>query len=339
MKALKVLAWIVGVLAALFLILLFAAPSQLHVERSIQVNAPANVVWEHLVKFENFNKWSTWRQADTAAVYTITGTDGTEGAYTSWKGEKLGEGKLQHISLTPYKEIKQKIYFFKPFSSEANIFFTLEETDGKTKVNWGFDAEYQRPQNIMGMFMKGALEKDFQQGLDNMKKAVESHKPEAGATPEAGKWEVKETEFPATTYAVARKTIPISEIDKYIAASLPEVYETVTAAGLPPGVPTGLVFSYDEKTGKTDIATAIPIPADSKAGPKLKLFTLNTAKAVYVDFYGPYEKTPEAHTAIDAYLSTRNLKHKYPVIEQYVTDPASEQDTAKWLTKVIYILE
>ncbi|UYQ92925.1 SRPBCC family protein [Chitinophaga horti] len=177
MKALKVLAWIVGVVVALFLVLVFAAPSHLRVERSILVNAPANVVWDYLAKFEHFNKWSTWKLADTAAVYTLTGIDGTAGAFITWKGEKIGEGKLEHISLEPYKHIRQKIYFFKPYHSQANIFFQLEDADGKTKVTWGFDANYGRPENIMGMFMKGALEKDFQQGLDNMKAVVEHRKP------------------------------------------------------------------------------------------------------------------------------------------------------------------
>jgi effector-binding domain-containing protein len=335
MKALKVLAWIIGVLAALFLILLFAAPSHLHVERSVQVNAPLNVVWEHLVKFENFNKWSTWRQADTAAVYTISGTDGTEGASTSWDGKKIGKGKLEHISLTPYKTIKQKIYFYTPVHMEADVFFELEDTDGKTKVTWGFDGDYDRPQNILGMFMKGALEKDFQQGLDNMKNAVEKHQPATANS----KWPVKETDFPTTTFAMLRKEVRIKDIDKFITTNLPAVYEAVMAAKLAPGTPTGLIFSWDENTGKTDMAAAIPVPADSKAGAGYQLYTLPASKGVYVDFYGPYEKTYEAHAAIDTFLKAANRKQKWPVLEQYITDPASEPDTTKWLTKVIYLSE
>lgn len=338
MKALKVLAWIIGVLAALFLILLFAAPSQLHVERSIMVNAPANVVWDYLVKFENFNKWSTWRKADTAAVFTISGTDGSTGSSTSWKGPKIGEGKLENISLDPYKQVKQQISFFKPFTSVADVFFVLEETEGKTKVTWAFDANYTRPQNIMGMFMKGALEKDFQQGLDNMKAMIEAGngKAQPGAI---SSWEVKETDFPAAIYAAIRKEVKISAIDTFLGNSLPGIYEEITAAGFPPGTPTGLIYSWNEEQQVTSMAAGIAVPADARAGKTYTLLKVPASKAVYVDFYGAYEKTQEAHHAIDQYLTGKHLKHKWPILEQYITDPAAEQDTSKWLTKVIYFLE
>jgi effector-binding domain-containing protein len=62
-------------------------------------------------------------------------------------------------------------------------------------------------------------------------------------------------------------------------------------------------------------------------------------KALVIDYYGSYEGIGGAHMAMDEYVKSNNLKQKSPVLEQYITDPETEPDTSKWLTKVIYLLE
>jgi len=180
MKVVKILAWIIGILLVLFVILMLVAPVNMHVERTVAIKAPAPVVWEHIVKFEKFNEWNTWRKADPAAQYTTSGEDGTVGAVNSWKGEKIGEGKLEHLALDPYTSIRQRLTFIKPWESEAAVFFKLEEAGGNTHVTWGFDAAYPRPMNVMGLFMEGALEKDFDEGLNNLKKIAEADTTQPG---------------------------------------------------------------------------------------------------------------------------------------------------------------
>ena len=39
------------------------------------------------------------------------------------------------------------------------------------------------------------------------------------------------------------------------------------------------------------------------------------------------------------YLQQKKMTSSLPVIEEYVTDPTVEKDTAKWLTKIIYFVE
>ncbi|KAA2245070.1 SRPBCC family protein [Chitinophaga agrisoli] len=174
MKILRALLWIIGILIVVAVILLFAAPTKMHIERSVEINAPAPTVWEHIVKFEQFNKWNTWNKVDPGAQYSINGQDGTVGASSNWKGEKIGEGKLEHIALEPYKTIKQKLSFIKPWESSADVFFNLGGSDGKTTVTWGFDSEFPRPMNVMGLFMEGSLKKDYDDGLRELKRQAEA---------------------------------------------------------------------------------------------------------------------------------------------------------------------
>jgi effector-binding domain-containing protein len=43
--------------------------------------------------------------------------------------------------------------------------------------------------------------------------------------------------------------------------------------------------------------------------------------------------------ALDEYMAEKGLQYIPPVVEEYLTDPGQEPDTAKWLTKVIYFVE
>jgi uncharacterized membrane protein len=77
-------AFLLCVVITIVLLSFFMATSQ-KVERAITINAPAAVIFEQIVKLENFNKWSVWNREDSSIQHTMTGADGTVGAATSWK--------------------------------------------------------------------------------------------------------------------------------------------------------------------------------------------------------------------------------------------------------------
>ncbi|NIG52344.1 SRPBCC family protein [Chitinophaga sp. Cy-1792] len=339
MKALKTFAWIIGVLVFLFLVLIFIAPTRMHVEATVEIDAPASIVWNDIVRFEKFNEWSAWKQMDSTTTYTILGDDGTVGATYSWNGKKIGEGKLQHLSLEPYKLVQQKLTFIKPFKSEADVSFNLFEAGKKTKVVWSFDARYNRPQNLMSWIMKGAFSSDFQKGLNNLKSMAEADKRGPGS-PNGVNETVKEMNYPATTYAAIRKSIPQKGITAFYRNNLKQIYIAATAAKLQPGVPCGLFFAWDTITHQADMAAAVPVPEGSiLKGGGIQIIKLPAAKAYYVDYYGPYDKIANAHVALHEYADDNGKKIVLPIMEMYVTDPANEKDSSKWLTKVIYFMK
>lgn len=338
MKVLKTLAWIIGIILFIALALIFFAPTSMHVERTVEIEAPSAIVWNDIVRFEKFNEWNNWKQMDSTARFTITGDDGTIGATDSWKGSKIGEGKLQHLSMDTYKSVTQKLTFVKPFASESDVFFNISESAGKTKVTWGFDTRYKRPQNVMSLFMQGALEKDFAQGLSNLKSMAEAEVKGPG-TPNGIDVTVKEMNFPATTYAAVRKTIPMSRITDYYRKNLETIYNAATAAKMQPGVPCGIFFTWDRKLQQTDMAAAIPVPEGSRSVDGYEIITLPAAQAAYADYYGPYSKIANAHVAIQKFITDKGRKIIPPTIEMYVTDPGKEKDSSKWLTKVIYFMK
>jgi hypothetical protein len=165
---------VIAITAVLSMIL----PVQQTVKRSITINAPAAGIYQQLVKLENFNKFSVWSQQDSTAKYTLTGTDGTVGAATSWTGHPQisGDGKIEITALEPNKKITHKLSFTKPKKGDAISVFTLQETSrDSTTVTWNFELATPRPWNIFNLFysMDKQMGKDFEYGLANMKAAME----------------------------------------------------------------------------------------------------------------------------------------------------------------------
>lgn len=159
------------------LILSFFMATSQKVEKSITINAPASTVFEQLVKLENFNKWSLWNRQDSSVKHTITGTDGTVGAITSWSGapEISGEGKMEITSIEINKKVTHTISFISPRENKAESAFLLKEIEAGTLVTWQFNLATPRPWNIFNLFysMEKEMGKDFEDGFLLLKTLIE----------------------------------------------------------------------------------------------------------------------------------------------------------------------
>ena len=62
----------------------------------------------------------------------------------------------------------------KPWEATNQVYFTTEAAgENQTKVKWAMSGTTPFPMNIMMVFMKGSLEKDFEKGLANLKENLE----------------------------------------------------------------------------------------------------------------------------------------------------------------------
>jgi effector-binding domain-containing protein/uncharacterized protein YndB with AHSA1/START domain len=311
------------------------------VERTITIKASVEKVYAELVKLENFNRWSVWNKRDSTVQLMVSGKDGTTGAYTSWKGdpEISGEGKISIAELIPNQKIVHQLIFTSPKQGEAESEFKLENINGNTKLTWEFDLATPRPKNIFNLFysLDKQMGKDFEEGLANFKSGFENNNP--GET--VKKYIVKPINFPATTYAVVRQKVKWADISSFYTQSLPVIYQEIQrmkATGS--GAPSGLYYEWDNANQQTDMAAAIPVTTGTKLNdPMLQVVDISGSKALYVDYYGPYDKMEPAYNSIQKYIAENKLKEKRPYIEQYITDPATQKDTSKWLTRIIYLVE
>jgi len=330
------LLFIAGITAVLSLVM----PVKQTIKRSIDIKAPASVVYEQLIKLENFNRWSAWNQHDSSVKHTITGTDGTIGAATSWTGDPdiSGKGKMEITALEENSRVSHHIQFMQPKKGNAESEFTLSEKNNITTVNWKFDMATPRPWNVFNLFssMDKQMGKDFDDGLLALKAITEKKAGTAGTTT----YNVEEMNFPATSFAIIRQQIKIGDMPAFFQEHMPILYTEAAMENVSPGTASGLFYLYDEKNQLADIAAALPVPPGTKLNnPIIQVIDIPASKAVYITYSGSYDNLKGAYASIDAYLKENKLEQKAPSIEQYITGPSSEKDSSKWVTKIVFLIE
>jgi len=337
MKVFKVIGIIILVLAALIIIAGLVAPKKYSVERTIIINAPKELVFNHIKYWRNWQAWSPWAEMDSTMTSSVEGADGEIGSVYKWIGnpETTGKGEMTNTGLKDLEEIAYHLHFIEPWESESEGYVRILAENGATKVSWGFYGKTPFPWNIFMLFMSmdKMIGKDFERGLELLKNICEE---EASVVLS---YEVKQVDFPAKSYAIIQQEIQFSEVAGFFTKAYGIIQQVINKKGMRmAGVPAGVYYSWDEQKMTTNMAAAIPIKGSVAEG-DVKTIDLPASKAYMVEYYGPYDKSMAAYQALDFYFMKNKLTFKTPVVEEYITDPASEPDTSKWLTKIYFFAE
>lgn len=335
MKALKIIGIVLVVLVAAVLVTGLIAPTAFHVERSVTIDAPQDYVWSYTNTLEGMQAWSPWLELDPDQETSLQGTDGTVGAVHSWKGnEDVGEGS-QEIMKIEEGHLETHLHFVAPWESHADAFVNVEEAEnGQTTVSWGFDSESPFPMNAMMLFMDmdAAVGKDFEKGLNKLKVLVEESKANRK---EFGGFTISEAEMDMQTFAGRKDTIGFDEMEAFFKANFGAAYGAAMEQEKEPmGPPCSVYFDWDEEANQCVLLAGVPL----KEGENLEGFDAHVlgGKALLIEYYGPYEGSAKAHEAMEAYMKWHGLELRDAVVEEYVTDPTTEPDQSKWLTRVYY---
>ena len=96
MKILRYLLYFFASIAAIIITMGLFAKKNYAIERSIDIKAPRDTVFEQIKFFKNFRRWSPWSEIDSDMKVSIEGTDGAQGAKFHWDGnEDVGKGFIE----------------------------------------------------------------------------------------------------------------------------------------------------------------------------------------------------------------------------------------------------
>lgn len=166
--------YIIGGIILLIALLAFVIPTAFEHKAEIVINKPKTEVFEYLKSLKNQNNWGVWNQMDPEMKQVFTGTDASVGFISAWEGKKAGKGAQEIKKITEGERIDLELRFEKPFKVTNSVYYTTTTVEGnKTKVVWVMYGNSPRPFNIMFLLMKGALLKDFNKGLANLKAILE----------------------------------------------------------------------------------------------------------------------------------------------------------------------
>jgi hypothetical protein len=165
---------ILGLIVAL-LVISALLPNSFNVEKSTVINKPISAVMSRIANLNDYALWNPWQQSDPTATKTITGTPGSPGHKYAWEGKKVGVGALT-LNQMDDRNIHFDLEFFKPWKSKAKDNWHFESIgSNETKVIWQNSGQLPWPvARLMGPMISKGLNRQFVEGLNNLKKLCES---------------------------------------------------------------------------------------------------------------------------------------------------------------------
>jgi hypothetical protein len=169
--------YILYVLMAIIVTLLVVAlylPNRYFYEKSTIIKMPSDFVLDKVGDLRCYAEWNPWQKKEPNAKKTFTGTPKTNGHTYAWEGKKVGQGNIT-IRDIDSKHIFFLLEFIKPFKATARDNWVFEEWgNGETKVTWQNFGNLPYPLGrLMGYMMNKTLDRQFTEGLQNLKKFCE----------------------------------------------------------------------------------------------------------------------------------------------------------------------
>lgn len=328
--------WLKKILLALVVIVIlilgigFLLPRQVHVERSITIDAPRATVFALVDGFRTFNKWSPWFDADPEATYTYDGPDFGVGAKMSWQGDpkKVGAGSQEIVETRAPELVKARLDFGEQGAATAT--YVLSREGPGTKVTWGFDTDLggNPLARYTGLFFDRMIGADYEKGLGALKSLAESL-PKTDF--EGLQIEVVEVEPTTLAYVETSSSKDEPAIAAAIGVAYGQIQRFMKANGLnevgPPltiNIEWGDSGTVFEPAIVVDRAPEKEVPADSP----VKVKTGYAGKALKVVHVGPYREMAATYDKLDAFVAAHGYERAGPPWDAYVSDPGETPEDA-----------
>ncbi len=317
-------------LLAAFVVTGYLLPKQVHIERSISINRPANMMFELLNGYRYYNEWSPWAERDPQAEFVVSGPDTGVGARLSWIGEPnlVGSGWQEIVASKPYEEINIKLDF--DAQGIADTGFKLVSEGDTTQVTWFFDTDLTKGVNFLDSFLAryfGLLFDrwvggDYERGLANLKQYAESLDLSEFSQIEIERVSVLSQDILFVTSSSSQESTDVAQA---MAAAYAEISAFMNINGIKmTGQPMAITRAWQEGGYQFDAAIPVDfIPAQLSGNINSGLSPAGPAvRAVH---HGAYDHMMPTYEKLAAYMSAHGLSQGTVSWEHYVTDPGSTE--------------
>lgn len=160
-------------------ILFFAAtrPDSFRVERSVNISAPPEKIFQLINDLHSMQTWSAWEKVDPGMKRTHNGAASGVGAIYAWEGnQEIGQGRMEITESSPPTRVVIRMDFIKPFPARNTLEFTLQASDGSTLVTQAIYGPSPYLSKLMGLVfdMDRMIGGKFEASLAALKSAAET---------------------------------------------------------------------------------------------------------------------------------------------------------------------
>lgn len=325
MKVLKRLLIAAVAIVVLVVVIGLLLPRTRHLERSIEIDAPASVVFAQINGFRHFNDWSPFMAVMPEASYAFEGPDYGVGSKLSWEAaEPEAEvGSQTIVASTSYERVDIELDL--GAQGEAQSAFLLQKANGGTRLTWTFDTDFglDIPARYWGIFLDRQLGPLYAQGLANLKRIAES-------LPNVD-WsdiEIDITVVPSTTiaYATGNSSADPTEISAALAATYGQVLGFVSTNGLQlAGQPFAITNYWDDRGWGFDAGVPVSGTPTRGAGPDsmVRMGETYGGRVVRAVHVGPYTDLASTYAKVEAFIVAHKLQKNGRPWDVFVSDPGN----------------
>jgi hypothetical protein len=321
--------FLIFIIAGMVLVLAFIEPNDVTVSRSILIKAPKESIFEQIVTFQKWEKWSTLFSNDSSVKLSYNGASGQAGSSLEWKGDEgsTGEGIIKNNGIDG-SSMRYSFTVTKPAELLADGIISAKDTGEYTKVTWTFHKHFPFLANaILVVFdLDKYMGGDFERSLANLKKYVESEiEPLIDIT---------EVAYTGGVIAGIRDTVEWNEMETFFGDTYSLFIKTPTEKIT--GEHLGIYYDRDTVKRRADVMAGLQVADSSIPVNGITYIDISESRAFKATFKGCYSGATRVHNALTKHISARGMT-KWLSIEEYKIYPGNESDSSKWVTN-IYVL-
>ncbi len=301
-----------------------------HVQRSIQIAASPEQVFDRVADFNTWTKWSPWLLAEPEAQVTVTDNARNVGAVYAWQGEVVGAGEIEHLRLDRPHKIEDEIRFLRPFRSRSQVVFELQPVGSETQLTWHMQGSLPWFMFWMKPMMQTFIGMDYGRGLRMLKEWIETGNIQSQTTI-TGVVPVG----PLHMLGV-RDQCAVADVSKSMEAAFKKVSNLFHQQNLPTdGGMISVYHRFDMKAGTFDYTSGYVVPESTLGqADQLTSWSLPASNAFCVKHIGSYHHLGNAWSVANQIARYKKLKQcKLGTFELYRTTPPETPD-AELLTEI-----
>ena len=330
-------------LFAAFIVTGYLLPTHAHVERSITIDRPANMLFTILNDYQYFRQWSPWVERDPNAEYIISGPDTGVGARLSWMGAPnlVGSGWQEIIASKPDEQIDIRLAYDSQGVSKSS--FLLQPSGEATSITWVFDSDLTEGLNIFDGFMAryfGLLfdrwiGNDYEKGLAKLKQFAESQPVSDFKQVDISRMDVSAQDI---LYVTTSSTRQAADIASAMTLAYREISEFMHTSGIKmTGQPMAITRAREEGVYYVDAAIPVAIIPAVLSG-QVQAGRSPSGPAVMAMHRGAFDQMAPTYEKLAAYMSAHGLNHGSISWEHYISDPGTTE-VADLVTHVYIMLD
>ena len=173
---------LIRIVVALLAILLFAVavsyvlPGSYHVERMIDINAPAEVVFTRVGDLKQWPTWTVWQEHDPQVKTEYSSPSNGVGAWQRWEGPKAGKGEMKITAVEPPSRLEYALHFIDNDMHSVGEITIMSAAGNSVRVTWtnGGRLGFNPMLRWFGLLFDRFIGNDFSAGLERLKKISEA---------------------------------------------------------------------------------------------------------------------------------------------------------------------